>query len=176
MTLPVDLRFRASGVVTIVDDEGRPVGPEFSAAFVGRGLAAPAPADVFSLDGRLWLHLPAGSVAENTFVVMSSYGALPGDWPADWAPLGLAYAVRYPAGQQPPVGVAYLRPDPNQLAAVLMEKAALLGQAEGAAQWQPLQAEKSAEAGYLAAEWGAGFLGVAWREPLKKVYMPMLLR
>ena len=176
VTLPVDLRFRASGVVTIVDDEGRPVGPEFSAAFVGRGLAAPAPADVFSLDGRLWLHLPAGSVAENTFVVMSSYGALPGDWPADWAPLGLAYAVRYPAGQQPPVGVAYLRPDPNQLAAVLMDKAALLGQAEGAAKWQPLQAEKSAEAGYLAAEWGAGFLGVAWREPLKKVYMPMLLR
>lgn len=53
---------------------------------------------------------------------------------------------------------------------------ALLGQAEGAIEWQPLPTKKSAAKGYLAVEWGTGFLGAAWQEPLKKVYMPMLLR
>ncbi|PKO22778.1 MAG: hypothetical protein CVU38_07645 [Chloroflexi bacterium HGW-Chloroflexi-1] len=176
VTLAVDLRYRASGAVTIVDSAGRPVGPEFSAAFVGRGLAAPAPADVFSTDGRLWLHLPTASVVENTFVVMSSYGALPGDWPADWAPLGQAYAIRYPAGTPPPTGLAYLRPDPNQLTAMPVDAVALLGQAEGATRWQPLSSEWSPAEGYLAVEWGAGFLGAAWQEAVRKVYVPLVLR
>ncbi len=175
VTLPMDLRFRASGAVTILGADGQPVGPHLSAVFAGRGLAAPAPADVYSADGRLWLHLPEGGVMQDTFVVVSSFGALSGDWPAGWAPAGPAYAVSYPPGQPAPIGRVRLQPDPGQLAAVPIAQVVLLGQADGEAAWVPLEVTYDEEQGSVSAEWGEGMLAAAWPAPaVKRAYLPLI--
>jgi hypothetical protein len=175
VTLLVDLRFRASGAVAIVDSAGRPGGPEFSAAFVGRGLAAPAPADVFSADGRLWLHLPEGSLAQDTFVLVSSFGGLPGDWPAGWAPAGPAYAVNYPAGQPAPAGRLRLRPDPGQLAVRPAEPVTLVGRPEDTPAWCRLPTAASEPDNSVSTAWGAGLVAAAWPAETR-VYLPLVQR
>jgi hypothetical protein len=176
-TLPMDLRFQASGTVTILGADGQPMGPHLSATFSGRGLAAPAPADLFSADGRLWLHLPEGRVTQDTFVVVSRFGALPGGWLEGWVPAGPAYAVSYPPGQPAPIGRVRIRLDPGQWTAQPLGELVLLARTEGGGNWMPLAVAYDEEQGSVSAEWGGGMLVAAWPAPaMEKIYLPLIWR
>jgi len=173
--LPIDLRFRATGKVAILTSDGQPSGPHLSAAFTARGLSALAPADVYSPDGRFWLHLRAGQVPNDTFVVVSVLGALADGLPQGWLPGGQVYAVRYTGVGPAPQGQIWVAPDHEREKASMVGGAALLGQSGSGAGWAQMQGVEMGEDGSLDGVWSEGQIVVAW--PVQeKVFLPRLWR
>ncbi len=173
--LPVDLRFRTSGKIAILASDGQPVGPHLSASFVGRGLPALAPADIYAPDGRLWLHLGEGQAPGDMFVIVSVLGALTDGLPHGWLPGGQVYAVSYAGGSAMPSGQIRLLPDCNAQLTTLDGEAALLGRAGPGLDWTRLEGVEMGEDGSLVGVWGEGFIVAAWRVR-GQVFLPMMLQ
>lgn len=173
--LSIDLRFRASGRIAVLAEDGQPAGPHLSATFTARGLPALAPADVYSPDGRFWLHLREGQAPNETFVVVSALGALADGLPHGWLPGGQVYAVRYAAGGSTPQGQIRLAPDRERGEMAMGGRAALLGQTEGGAGWAQVEEVEMAEDGSLAGVWGEGRVVAAWSAQ-ERVFLPMMWR
>ena len=173
-TIPVDFRFRAGGVVQVMDASGQPLGPALTAHFWGRGLAALAPAEIFSPDGRVRFYIPNGAVAHDTFVVVSVLGAAPGAWSQEWAALGPIYEIRYPQGVDAPRARLLLRPDPSLGWSETARLLAVLSSRNNATSWKALDGIQSLTDGSgFAIPWEEGYLALAGRmQP--SLFLPLI--
>lgn len=166
VTLPVDFRFRAGGVVQIMDEDGKALGSGLTARFWGRGLAALAATEIFSADGRVRFFVPEGEVGQDTFVVVSALGTAPGKLPGHQVIAGPVYEIRYPDVISPPQTRLIFHPDPSLGWMQTAAQNRMLTSLDGDT-WHPIEEAEllQNEQGY-AIPWQQGYLALAepgWR-------------